>query len=60
MRTLREKGFTVANQKEVLYEVYHPEAGEPAPCFKTWEKALAMQVRWNKIVPGHRARKRRI
>ena len=40
------------------YAVYHPDAEDPAPIFKTWEEALAKQVEWNRAVPGHKAKRR--
>lgn len=39
------------------YEVRHPDVDTPHPQFDTWEEALAAQVRWNKEVSGHKARK---
>jgi hypothetical protein len=39
------------------YEVYHEDGGYPTPKFTTWKEALAMQVKWNAEVLGHRARR---
>ena len=57
---LIKAGVDIKIDQELPCEVYHPEAPGPAVWFGTWKEALAMQVKWNKIVPGHIARKRRV
>lgn len=40
------------------YEVWHPDAEGPTPKFATWFDALTHQVKWNRELPGHVARRR--
>jgi hypothetical protein len=46
---------------EFPYEVVFvdDESETASPKFRTWKEALDAQVKWNKELSGHRARKRK-
>ena len=56
--------FEQLYERDVLefpYEVEYlgDESDAIPPKFKTWKEALDAQVKWNKELSGHRARKRK-
>jgi len=45
---------------EYPFEVFHPDSECNSRKFKTWSEAIAAQVKWNRDIKGHIARRRRI